>query len=86
MAQTIRMQDDALGNADVAVSEVYLDSNGTYNFTEVLWVQDLNTGEINDDVSWCETVQEYLQNEGYAEQKVSAQCGAIYDRYVAAHC
>lgn len=84
--QTIRMHDDALGNAEVAVSEVYLDGNGTYNFTEVLWVRDLDTGETNDDVLWCETVQEYLQGEGYGEQHVSAQCATLYEQWMAANC
>lgn len=48
MAQTIRMYDAALGHADVCVSEVYADTDGTYNFTEVLWVRDLYYGNIND--------------------------------------
>ena len=85
MAQTIRMYDDALGHADVRVSQVYADTNGTYNFTDVLWVQDLHTGETNDDVSWCEQVQDYLQNEGYAAQHVSAQCGVLYNNWMKGH-
>lgn len=78
MTQCIRMYDAALGHADVCVSEVYADTNGTYNFTEVLWVKDLYYGNINADVAWCEQVQDYLQNEGYVVQHVSAQCAVLY--------
>jgi hypothetical protein len=85
MAQTICMLDAALGHAAVCVTEVYVDMNGTYNFTDVVWVRDLHTGETNDDVSWCELVQDYLHNEGYAAQHVSAQCGVIYNNWFEEH-
>lgn len=85
MAQTIRMMDDALGHADVCVSEVYKDSDGTYNFMEVVWVKDLHTGETNTDEVWCNTVADYLQTEGYAVQHVSAQCGVLYNNWMKEH-
>ena len=85
MAQTIRMYDDALGHADVCVTEVYADTDGTYNFMEVVWVKDLHTGETNTDEVWCNCVADYLQTEGYAEQNVSAQCGALYNNWMKEH-
>lgn len=85
MAETIKMYDDALGHADVCVSEVYQDGDGTYNFTEVLWVRDLHLGNINADVAWCLQVQSYLQNEGYGVQHVSAQCAVLYKGWMKEH-
>jgi outer membrane protein assembly factor BamA len=85
MANILTMTDDAMGRAQVSVSEVYADSNGTYNFTAVLWVLDLDTDILNDDVLWCEQVQDYLQNEGYADQQVSAQCERLYNKWIQEH-
>lgn len=53
---------------------------GTY-----VWVRDLHTGETNNDEVWCNTVADYLQTEGYAEQHVSAQCGVLYNNWMKEH-
>lgn len=85
MANILTMTDDAMGRADVAVTEVYKDGDGTYNFTEVLWVRDLDIGDTNAAVLWCEQVQDYLHNEGYADQQVSAQCERLYNKWIQEH-